>query len=276
MATPTRQTFSLTGSDGLPLRGDVRSGGGRRPAVIICHGLKGFKDWGFFPYLADTLARAGFAAVSFNFSGSGVGPDNETFSELERFGHNTYTRELEDLEIVVEALRAGALGVRAESYGLVGHSMGGGIAALRTATDSRVRALVTWAGVALFGRLLAPLEAELRTRGESRILNQRTGELLPVYRDIIDDLDQHGAKTLDVLGAAAAIHQPWLIVHGDADESVPVSDAQALHRASGGRAELVIVEGAGHTFGAKHPWAGTTPALDRAVEASVESLTRAL
>ena len=81
MATPSKTSFRLTGADGGPLRGDIRTAGGARPAVVICHCFKGFKDWGFFPPLADRLARAGFTAVSFNFSGAGVGEDGESFSE---------------------------------------------------------------------------------------------------------------------------------------------------------------------------------------------------
>jgi len=76
----------------------------------VCHGLKGFKDWGFFPYVVERLARAGFAAVSFNFSGSGVGGDGERFDELERFAHNTYSQELQDLHIVLDAVTNGAFG----------------------------------------------------------------------------------------------------------------------------------------------------------------------
>ena len=111
MATPVRTPFELTGADGAPLRGDVRAAGTgmSRPAVIICHGFKGFKDWGFFPHLADRLARAGLTAVSFNFSGSGVGPDGETFSEPERFGHATFGNDLKDLALIVERLRQRAL-----------------------------------------------------------------------------------------------------------------------------------------------------------------------
>ncbi|MGH7538277.1 MAG: alpha/beta hydrolase family protein, partial [Gemmatimonadales bacterium] len=75
MATATTTRFRLTGADGGPLRGDVRAAGGDRPAVVICHGFKGFKDWGYFPKAAERLARSGFAAVSFNFSGAGVGED---------------------------------------------------------------------------------------------------------------------------------------------------------------------------------------------------------
>src|SRR5207302_9764866 len=130
-------------ADGGPLRGDVRTGGrGARPAVVLCHGFKGFKDWGFFPHLADRLARAGLTAVSFNFSGSGVGEDGEMFDELERFGHMSYSKHLRDLEIVCEALLGGAWGAAPSSLGLLGHSMGGAICLLRAAQDSGVRALV--------------------------------------------------------------------------------------------------------------------------------------
>ncbi len=208
--------------------------------------------------------------MSFNFSGSGVGEDNETFDELERFGHNTYTKELRDLDIVLEAVGRGALGVKAATYGVVGHSMGGGIAILRAAADERVRALVTWAGVAWFGRLIAPLEPELRRTGKGEILNVRTEQRLPLYREILDDLDAHGETTLDVVQAAARVRVPWLIVHGAADESVPGGDAVELHGAAqAGVAELLLVERASHTFGAKHPWAGSNPALERVVGATV-------
>src|SRR5213076_864217 len=85
----------------------------------------GFKDWGFFPYVADRLARAGLAVVSFNFSGAGVGDGSDTFEEPERFGHNTYTNELRDLDIVLDALTQGAFGFQLSAYGLFGHSAGG-------------------------------------------------------------------------------------------------------------------------------------------------------
>lgn len=92
-------------------------------AVAVCHGFKGFKDWGFFPHASETLAaRLGCPVVSFNFSGSGVGEDLETFSEPEAFGHNTFSRECSDLDAVLDGLEAGRLadlrGPRAESIGV--------------------------------------------------------------------------------------------------------------------------------------------------------------
>ncbi len=155
MATVITTTFELRGADDGPLRGDVRAaeGGRGRPAVVICHGFKGFKDWGFFPHLADRLANAGFTAVSFNFSGSGVGPDGHSFSEPERFGHATFSNDLTDIQTVCDALLKGG-GTLVEGLavptrlGLFGHSRGGGMAVIHTGGASRVEAL-------LHGRQLA-------------------------------------------------------------------------------------------------------------------------
>src|ERR687894_562892 len=73
MATPSLTKHSLPGALG-PILLDVRASGRSvpRPAVVIVHGFKGFKDWGMFPHLADRLGLAGFTAISLNMSGSGV------------------------------------------------------------------------------------------------------------------------------------------------------------------------------------------------------------
>src|SRR5688500_396343 len=71
-----------------------------RGTVIICHGFKGFSRWGFFPHLAAALAKEGLRAIRFDFSGSGVGADGESFTELDAFAENTFTRELEDVRAV--------------------------------------------------------------------------------------------------------------------------------------------------------------------------------
>jgi len=237
----------------------------------------GFKDWGFLPYVAERLARAGLAVVSFNFSGAGVGEASDTFDEPERFGHNTYTKELHDLDVVLEAVTSGAFDFRPSAYGLFGHSAGGGIAVLRAAQDERVRALVTWAAVARFGRLIAPLTDELRRTGTARVSSQRSGRELPLYRDMLDDLDAHGAGPLDVVRAAGAVRAPWLIVHGTADQTVPWGDGRDLHHAArAGERELFLVDGAGHGFGAGHPWAGSNTALEQVVRRTVDWFARHL
>jgi pimeloyl-ACP methyl ester carboxylesterase len=273
MATAQLTSFTLPGADGGPLRGDVRTSapGASRPAVVIAHGFKGFKDWGFFPHLADRLARAGFTAVSFNFSGSGVGPEGDRFTEPERFARATFGGDLEDLATVLAALREGTLvpGLAPPSrLGLFGHSRGGGVGVLAAAAQPAVRSLVTWSAIAHALRWGAETVRKWRAEGKLDITNARTGEVLPIHTDVLDELEADQDGRFDIAAAAGRVGVPWLIVHGDVDESVPIREGELLHRASGRRAELLLVRHGSHTFGARHPWAGSTPELDQAMDAT--------
>ena len=73
------ETFEIPCKDGLTVRGEVYPAESSRGSVIICHGFKGFAHWAFFPYLARTLAQEGLTAITFDFSGSGIGADREDF-----------------------------------------------------------------------------------------------------------------------------------------------------------------------------------------------------
>lgn len=142
MATPVLTRHRLDGVLGEILV-DVRAGNRRvsGPAVVLCHGFKGFKDWGFIPPLAERLARAGYVVVAWNASGSGV-DDTGEFVWPDRFGRNTFSAELADLESVLRAVEGGILDVAPPtSVGLVGHSRGGGLAILAAARDERIAAL---------------------------------------------------------------------------------------------------------------------------------------
>ena len=68
------ESFSLEGSGGV-IRGEAYRPRNSLGTVVICHGFKGFAHWGFFPYLARAVAEAGMRAITFDLSGSGVGPD---------------------------------------------------------------------------------------------------------------------------------------------------------------------------------------------------------
>lgn len=281
MATPMQSSFELTGADGGPLRGDVRAvaDGTPRPAVLICHGFKGFKDWGFFPYLADRLARGGVSAVSFNFSGSGVGPEGDRFTEPERFAHATFGNDLRDLDVVVKAVEGGTLpGLDAppSGIGLFGHSRGGGVSVLYSADNPGIRSLVTWSAIASGNRWGPETIRRWRRDGKLDITNQRTGEVLPLSTDVLDELDADTEGRLDIAAAAKRVLVPWLIVHGEVDETVSIRDPQQLHHAGEERPELMIVRRGSHTFGARHPWAGTTPELDQAMDATVGWFLRTL
>jgi uncharacterized protein len=276
MATPTLTKHTLPGVLGDILI-DLRSGGRQspRPAVVVLHGFKGFKDWGMFPPFSERLARAGFTAVTPNVSGSGV-DDHGEFAYPERFGHNTFSAELEDLRRVINALVQGELGVPPPpALGLMGHSRGGGISILQTARDTRVRGLVTWSAISTIERWSPEERATWRKAGVNQTKNMRTGQVLPLYTGILEEIDAKPAE-LDIQSAAGRIAVPWLLAHGTADESVPLREARALEACATSSVRFLPIEGGGHTYGAVHPWKGMTPALDTLFDASIQTLTQTL
>ncbi len=272
MATPTLTKHTLPGVLG-PILVDVRAGdrAASRPAVLVLHGFKGFKDWGMFPPLAERLARAGFHAVSINLSGSGVDDRGEA-AYPERFGRATLSGDLRDLATALDALASGEpLGLAPpSSIGLVGHSRGGGTAILATAADPRIAALATWAAISHPRRWTPEQVRDWRETGAHDVTNARTGQVIPLRLEVLDDMERHAAGLLDIGGAAARIAVPWLLVHGTADEAVPFGEGEALAAASEkSTTRFLRVEGAGHTFGAAHPLRETTPDLAAVMAATV-------
>ena len=269
-----RTPFTLTQGRHGPLRGDVYLPEHPRgvPVVIGCHGFKGFKDWGFWPEVGRRFAEAGLALVTFNFSGSGIGEDPESFTEVERFEANTIGKELEDLGVVIDALAGREIplgGADIRKLGLLGHSRGGGVAVVRTSRDPRIRALVTWAAVATFLRVGDDERSLWRERGYLEIQNARTGQSFRVTTELLDDLEAHG-EAYDLLHATRRLQVPFLVVHGTQDEAVPVEEAHLLAKnLDPGRGRMLLLEGAGHTFGAAHPFSSPTPALRRALDKTV-------
>jgi pimeloyl-ACP methyl ester carboxylesterase len=251
--------MDVTGSDGRTVRAVVH-GEADQPAVLIAHGFKGFKDWGLFPWLAERIAQAGLRAVRFDFSHNGV--EETDFDRLDLFLLDTPARHQEDLRALADALPG--------PLGLLGHSRGGGDAILFAAGEPRVRAVATLAAVATTRLDLPDREQQLRSQGYYVFPNARTGQAMPVALPAFDEGERHSIEE-----AARRLTCPLLLVHGTADESVPVT---ALHDLAGWQpaAETLEVDGAGHTFGAVHPFRGPTPALEQVGERVVAFLRRHL
>jgi pimeloyl-ACP methyl ester carboxylesterase len=232
-----------------------------KPLVIFCHGFKGFKDWGPFPYLCESMARAGNVVVSFNFSHNGIGtqPPWDHYGDLEGFARNTLTTELEDLGAVLDwaGYADELIAARADtsSIAVIGHSRGGGIVLARASEDPRIKKLITWAAVTDFAyNLQEEVLQQWEAEGVRYIPNARTGQQMPMYYSYVEDYYAHQER-LDLQKAAERITQPMLIVHGTNDETLPFETAIDLKRKIP-HAKLCLIPAATHTFDMKHPWDG--------------------
>lgn len=250
--------------------------GKRRPHVILIHGFKGFMDWGFFPDIARRVAERDLVAVSFNMSGSGIGEDLETFSETENFAQNTYSRELRDLELVREWIRAGhAPGVDPERAALIGHSRGGGIALLHAADHAELRSVVTWAAISNVDRFDADTKAMWRARGCHFIRNMRTGVDQRVDVALLDDIEKNRSR-FDLEAACRRLAVPTLLIHGGADDAVRPTEMQTLAaRIEPQLRSTLLIPGASHTFGVSHPMvSGNAEAWETVARATLAMIER--
>lgn len=251
-----KQNFNIPGAKGRAMLLDITFDDALKnaPLIIFAHGFKGFKDWGAHNLMARHFAEKGFRFLKFNFSHNGTTTDHPTeFRDLIAFGDNTFSIELDDLDTVVDFAANGSSMPPASTIYLMGHSRGGGISIVKAAEDERIKKLVTLASISNFRNLWAPeTEEQWRLRAVIYMPNTRTGQQMPLKVSLLDDLDKNQAR-LDIRARAAEIKQPWLIIHGSADTSVPFSQAEELKRAQKD-AEMAVIPEADHTFGASHPY----------------------
>lgn len=258
---------TLPSSSGSDISFDIRVQGiGSKPIVLILHGFKAFKDWGFFPFIAESLASSGAIAVTMNTSLNGYNADsNGAVCANERFTRNTISQELEDVRAVVSWIKAASSPILASQWNgeiyCVGHSRGAALALLLAAECSDVVRLALLAPVATFDRFTRRQKEQWRNDGTMQVQNQRTGELLTMDLAYLDDIEQH-AEQYNLATAIGTLNIPCCILYAEQDITTPPRNAMELYQHS--RTELTTLVGipqCGHTFNAVHPFAGTTPAL---------------
>lgn len=227
------------------------------PLIIFCHGYKGFKDWGAWNLMANAFAEAGFLLLKFNFSHNGGTMEQPIdFPDLEAFGNNNYTKELGDLESVIDWVYESDISksVNLNDITLIGHSRGGGIVCIKAEEDSRITRVISLAGVSSFGKRTSTtgeLE-QWKKDGVKYIINGRTKQHMPHYYQFHEDFIKNEER-LTIKRAVSNLKIPLLIIHGDDDTSVFIQEAENLHKWNL-NSELKIIEGANHVFNAKHPW----------------------
>jgi alpha-beta hydrolase superfamily lysophospholipase len=185
------------------------------PFVIASHGLFSSKDSEKFVEIGDVFSARGIAVIRFDHQGCG-----ESEGDLSA---TTVSSRIKDLEAIIDlAAHHPLLG---DHLGLLGSSLGGFISILKGALDARVRALVLWATPARLGRKVHGGEEEVLLRDA-----------------FYDDAKKYDAeKTIRRLNKC-------LLLHGEADEIVPLSHAEALYQSAPSPKHMEIFTGGDHRF----------------------------
>lgn len=198
----------------------LAAGPGVHPTVVICHGLPGNEK---NLDLAQAVRRAGWNAISFNYRGSWGSPGNY------RFAQNP-----EDAKAVLAFLRdpqnAAKYGIDTSRIAIVGHSMGGWIAATVGGQDGGLL------GVGMISAANMSREGDLGQAETTKVMADNMEALAGVTPESMADEAIANRDTFNFLHQAKGLaDKPVLILSSD-DGFAPQTDelAEAI-RANGGK-----------------------------------------
>lgn len=194
--------------------------------VILAHGVTGNKDRPQLVALAEGLSEKGWPCLRISYSGNGASEG--------RFEDSCITKEVADLQSVMDMVPDTA------RIAYVGHSMGGAVGVLAAARDLRIRLLVSLAGMTHTADFVRREFADV-TPGQGFMWED---ENCPLSETYVNDLLHIGST----LSAAEAVTQPWLLIHGEEDDVVPIQDGRDAYEAAVVEKKFIAIPGAGHSF----------------------------
>ncbi|GFP93207.1 putative uncharacterized protein ydl057w [Phtheirospermum japonicum] len=205
--------------------------------VVLCHGFCSTKEYNMMVNLAAALENEGISAFRFDFSGNGESEGS--------FHFGNYSSEAEDLRSVVEYFT----GLKRTTVAVIGHSKGGGVVLLYASKYHDIPAVVNISGRydlkrGLEERLGKDFLEKLKKDGYIDIKN-KSGEV--DYR--VTDESMTERLNTNMHKACLSIDKRCrvLIVHGSADEVIPVEDGHEFAKIIPNN-RLQIVEGANHGY----------------------------
>jgi pimeloyl-ACP methyl ester carboxylesterase len=213
--------------------------------VILGHGLTGNKDRPLLIAVAEGLAAKGWPCLRISFSGNG---DSEG-----KFGESTITKEIGDLCAVLATVP------QEKRIAYIGHSMGAAVGVLTAPRRMDIQALVSLAGMTHSADFVEREFGDVEP-GSGYMWDNEDCPLSEAY---VEDLKSIG----DTLGAASQINQPWLLIHGTADDVIPLKDSRDAFDAANCRKELLEIPDAGHVFG-EESYARIVEAVDAFLDKS--------
>lgn len=210
----------------------LHSGPDSRGWIIVCHGFTGSKEGGGKAMaMAESLAaQTGFSFILFDFAGNGQSEGE--FEDL------TLRSQIQDLRSVIDW----SLDLEKMPVVTMGRSFGGSTVLAQAAADPRVQAVCTWAAPVHLTELFSDVILSETEDGWVQLAD--ANGTVSLKKDFLQDL-----KAFDLFQAAVVLApRPFLVIHGENDDVVPVSDARELYAAAQDPKELHIVPQADHQF----------------------------
>ncbi len=250
----TTRSWTITNQRRLDLLGNTHTPASSPAAcVILMHGFKGYKDYGFIPVLAHDLCDAGMVVHRFNFSTSGMTNAIETFARPDLFALDTWNRQIEDAIRMVQAVHSGEIAGKGLPIYLVGHSRGGATALLTAGLygDSlHLAGIVTINAVDDCCRMSQEEQDAMLARGYAMTQSTRTHQDLRIerswLREQLDKPEQH-----DVILQASKITCPVCVIHSNDDQAVDPSAGQAIAKAC--KTKLICLAEGNHVLNMPNP-----------------------
>ncbi|MGL4821332.1 MAG: alpha/beta hydrolase [Bacilli bacterium] len=227
--------------NGLTLRGMVHQPTTTRVrgAWVLFHGFTGNKNGShrMMLKLGRRLADLGFLCYRFDFLGSGESDGN--------FEQMTVSGEVEEAKTILKWV-ADELGNLDLPLIVYGHSLGGVVGSIAARElNERIQHLVLLAPGGMIADAMLRIDREPFFIREANAYDYK-GNLLG--EAFFEDL-----KTFDAYEAARGFSGNVLIIHGDQDETVPLSVGLHYQRyVYHDAAQFVVVNGADHSFNAYH------------------------
>ena len=263
--------FSISLGDGV-LHGDLHyAGHSSCPILLIIHGFRGSKNWGFFPTIAEEFAQNGSIVLTWNMSLNGYSKNSQYIDQPDNFARNTITQEMVDTQSIIDSIlqddRIISGDIRSHWNGdihVLGHSRGGGIGILISAENPSIKKLALWNTISRFGRFTERQKKLWSETGTFPIDETEDGIIIAMNYTYISDLELHGDE-FSPLRSIAEVSADILIVHAEQDMTVPIREAYALQEKSHS-AHMHSIPQAGHIFGCTHPFTEMTSSLRDAID----------
>lgn len=245
------------------------------PCVIVCPGFMAFKDWSPFPYIGEKLVQTNYCSIVLNYSHNGIENQRNRITNFEKFAANTVSRELADIQHVIDTISNGYLeefDIDRENILLLGHSRGAANALLIASSDIRIKKLVTWASIAHYDRWTLHQKTNWRQSGFLPLSKEAESYPLRMNIEYLEDIEKNKDR-FDLYKAASRINIPWLIVHGTEDLIAKVSEAEKLFDLSEKtQTQLVKIPKVGHLFGTEVPTNENNNSLNNILQLTINWL----